>query len=140
MKHWGIIAIGSLALGFVLGLQFVHWPHAQEVQEVEEEETPTKVTEAEIDLYIAVYTAMQADHDLTIEAALAPRNVSLEKFREIERRLQHEQHLVERVRLALLNQAKSISTWGQPTPRLADQPGAEAAVTPAAPTDQPRPD
>jgi len=129
-----MILIGSLALGFVLGLQFVRWPQAQEVQEPVK--TP-KVTDDELKLYIAVYTAMQADHDLTIEQALAPHHVSVEKFRHIERRVQAEQRLVDKVRLALLNQAKSLNTWGEqtptgtPPPHTVQTPKAKPAESPA---------
>ena len=129
-----MILIGSLALGFVLGLQFVRWPEAQEVEEPVK--TP-KVTDDDLNLYIAVYTAMQADHDLSIDQALAPHHVSVEEFRKIERRVQGEQRLVDKVRLALLNQAKSLNTWGEqtptatPPPTRARTPKAKTAESPA---------
>lgn len=110
-RSWGAILAGGLALGLVLGLQFVRWPAAQEMEEVP---TPPKLSEAELELYIAVYSAMQADHDLTIEAALTQRGVALDEFRRIERRVESEQRYVDRVRTALLNQAKSLDTWGAP--------------------------
>jgi len=83
----------------------------QHVQESEGDEEPGTqgVAESELQLYIDVYTAMQADHDLTIDAALAARQVPLERFRTIEQRIQKEQRLVDRVRQALLEQAKNRS-------------------------------
>ena len=78
-------------------------PQAQESEEREQQ----GVTEAEIELYIDVYSAMQKDHDVTIELALAPHNVSLEQFRDVERRVQRDQRIVDRVREALLETAKA---------------------------------
>jgi len=110
MKRLGFVAV--CAVGWALCA--AGWSAAQE--EEEPAATP-KVTEAELQLYIDVYSAMQADHSLTIEEALLKQGISLEKFRELERRIQGEQRLVEKVRLALLNQARSRSLWaGQPTP------------------------
>src|SRR3989304_759037 len=78
-----------------------------QAQEWEETSTPD-VTEAELNLFIAVYSAMQADHDLTVEAALSREapGMSLEQFRQLERRIQRQDRLVERVRQALLDSAK----------------------------------
>lgn len=82
--------------------------HTQEPA-AEQEAEASGVAESELALYIEVYSAMQADHDLTIDAALAPRQVTLERFRNIEQRVQKDQRLVDRVRQALLEHAKSRS-------------------------------
>jgi hypothetical protein len=82
--------------------------HVQEPTTAEEAEA-AGVAESELTLYIDVYSAMQADHDLTIDAALAARQVTLDHFRNIEQRVQREQRLVDRVRQALLEQAKNRS-------------------------------
>ncbi len=74
-----------------------------------EESSAPDVTEAELSLFIAVYSAMQADHDLTVETALgreAP-GMTLEQFRQLERRIQRQERLVDRVRQALLDTAKA---------------------------------
>ncbi len=114
MNRRTVVAVCGLVWGVATGPYVASWPAAQEA---DESEAAPKVSGAELQLYIDVYSAMQADHDLTIEEAVRQHGISLEKFREIERRIQTEQRLVEKVRLALLNQAKSRNFWGaQPTP------------------------
>jgi len=78
-----------------------------QAQESDDDHDQQGVTEAEIELYIDVYSAMQKDHDITIESAIAPHNVSLEQFRDVERRVQKDQRMVDRVREALLETAKA---------------------------------
>jgi hypothetical protein len=80
-------------------------PRAQE-PEVSE---PPPVSDDEIELYIKVYNSMQDDHDLNIENAIQPHKISLENFRAIERRIQSQPRLVEKVREALLEHAKQSS-------------------------------
>jgi hypothetical protein len=91
-------------------------PQAEEMEANE----PTPVRDDEIELYIQVYSAMQDDHDLTIENAIRPHHISLENFRQIERHIQNQPRLVERVRQALLEHAKASSVFAQslgtPTP------------------------
>ena len=96
------VGVGAILMGaFIISL-------APQAQEADEPERP-QVSEGEVQLYIDVYSAMQADHALTIDAALIPHNVPLERFRDIERRIQREQRLVDRVRQALLERAKNRS-------------------------------
>ena len=85
-------------------LAFSVRPQAQETNN-EEEDAP-KVTESELQVYIEVYTAMQADHGLALADALKPHDLSVEQFRNLERRIQREQRYVDRVRKALLDYAK----------------------------------
>jgi len=102
-----------VGLGTLGVLLMVFHPQAEEV---EEERTPT-VSESDLQMYIKVYSAMQEDHDLTIENAIKPHNISLDAFRQIERRIQSEPRMVERVRQALLDYAKEHSAFAQaPTP------------------------
>jgi hypothetical protein len=101
------------------GLATVFHPQAQETSD---SEAPT-VSEADVQLYIKVYVAMQEDHDLTIENAIKPHQLSLDDFRQIERRIQNQPRLVERVRQALLDHVKANSTVALST----------ATPTPAAP-------
>jgi hypothetical protein len=74
------------------------------------------VSNDELKVYISVYSAMQQDHSLTVEDALKVHNITLEEFRNIERRVQHKQRLVERVRTALVEQAKRRSAFSDPLP------------------------
>jgi len=80
--------------------------HAQHEMHAEEQDD-RGVTESQLKMYIAVYKAMHADHDLTIDHALEPHGISLTEFRNIERRIQKEHRYVERVRDALLEFARS---------------------------------
>jgi len=105
--------LGFLLLAIALGVagmvaMGVH-PQAEEVEENE----PPAVSESDIELYINVYTAMQNDHDLTIDSAIKPYHLSLEDFRKIELRIQNQPRLVERVRQALLENAKEHSVFAQ---------------------------
>jgi hypothetical protein len=90
-----------------------------QAEEVEESDAPT-VSESDLELYINVYSAMQENHDLTIDNALAPHQMPIDDFRQLERRIQNQPRLVERVRQALLDQAKAHSVFaqavGSPTP------------------------
>jgi hypothetical protein len=103
-----------LALTGVLATVF--HPQAEEVSESE----PPSVSESDLQLYIKVYAAMQEDHDLTIENALKTSQMTLDDFRQLERQIQSQPHLVERVRQALLEQVKGNSTFAlsaaTPTP------------------------
>jgi hypothetical protein len=90
-------------------------PQAQESEDATED---TQVTEPDLALYIEVYEAMQADHGLTIQDALARagNKMDLDQFRELERRIQRSEGLVTRVRQALLEQAKARAGTVEPTP------------------------
>ncbi len=112
-----LLVIGILGIGV-----FVFHPRAEEVESTE----PPPVSESDLQMYIKVYTAMQDDHDLTIDEAIRPYNVSLDDFRQIERRIQGEARLVERVRQALLEHVKEHSVFAQ-------------SLTPAAPAATPVP-
>ena len=99
-----LLAIATLGVGV-----FVFHPQAEEVESTE----PPPVSESDLQMYIKVYTAMQDDHDLTIEEAIKPYNVSLDDFRQTERHIQGETRLVERVRQALLEHVKEHSVFAQ---------------------------
>ena len=103
-------------LSLLGALVVVFRPHAEEIDDNE----PPSVSESELQTYIKVYSAMQEDHDLTIDNAIKSHQVSLDDFRQLERRIQGQSRLVERVRQALLDQAKAHSVYAQvatPTPR-----------------------
>jgi len=97
---FGVLAIAAAAL---------HHPQAEEL----EEDEPAAVSDADLQMYIKVYGAMQENHDLTIDNAIKPYQISLDDFRQLERRIQNQSRLVERVREALLEQAKNHSMFAQ---------------------------
>lgn len=109
-----------LLLAVLATLGVVAVAYHPQAQEMEENEAPT-VSDSELNLYIKVYTAMQDDHDLTIDTAIQPYQISLDDFRQLERRIQSQPRLVERVREALLEHAKEHSAFAQspatPTPQ-----------------------
>jgi TolA-binding protein len=97
-----------LSLAALVGVTVVALhPAAQE----SDQSPPPKVTESELQTFIKIYSAMQINHDLTIQQAIAPYNMSLDDFRQLERHIQKEQRLVDRVRQALLTQAQSRSAF-----------------------------
>lgn len=100
-----LVACGILAL-----MLAVFRPAAQEVDESE----PSTVSESELQTYIKVYTAMQDDHDLVIDNAIKPSHISLDEFRELERRIQSQTRLVDRVREALLEDRRAHSVFTGP--------------------------
>ena len=102
--------LALVACGMLATMLAVFHPAAQEV---EEDESST-VTDAELQTYIKVYTAMQDDHDLVIDNAIKPHNLSLEEFRELERRIQDQTRLVDRVREALLEDRRAHSVLAGP--------------------------
>src|SRR5512140_12102 len=97
-----LLIIVAIAVGWA-----TYHPQAEEIGP----EEPSPVSEPEIQIYLNVYKAMQSDHGLTIEDALQPQKISLEEFRHIERRIQEQPRLVERVRDALTEHAKSHSAF-----------------------------
>ncbi|MCX8072387.1 MAG: hypothetical protein N3C12_08045 [Candidatus Binatia bacterium] len=92
------------------------WNNRQQAEEAAPVATPT-VSPGELERYIAVYQAMHADHSLTIEDAVRPHGVTVEEFRALERRIQDNPRLVEKVREALLEYARANSAIALvPTP------------------------
>ncbi len=117
----GIAAVGALIGALLFGMR----PEAQEPAATPKDD----VTPAELQLYIDVYTAMQADHDLTLDQVLATKNVTLADFRSVERRVQEQERLVQKVRAALTAQAKARAD--QIAPMAARPAGTPAAPPPA---------
>lgn len=121
----GIVAVGVLVGALLFGLR----PQAQEPDESEADQ----VSPSELATYIDVYTAMQADHDLTLDTILAQKGVSLDQFRVIERRIQKNDRLVRKVRDALQAQAKARTDAMAPPAAHAAAPASKpgAAAKPA---------
>ena len=114
----GIAAVGALIGALLFGMR----PEAQEPVSQGDDVTPE-----ELQLYIDVYSAMQADHDLTIDQVLAQKNVTLAQFRSVERRVQQQDRLVHKVREALTAQAKARADQIAP---LAGRPAGTPAPSP----------
>lgn len=117
----GMVAVGALVGALLFGLR----PEAQEATAPSDDD----VSPAELELYIGVYTAMQADHDLTLDEMLAQKSTTLEQFRSIERRVQRQERLVRKVRDALTAQAKARGDQFAP---LAARPEPTAGSAPSA--------
>jgi hypothetical protein len=111
MKSTAVLLILAVVLAGA-SAQFLPADQLAQEEEVGEEEESPGVSESEIERYIEVYKAMQANHALTIEEAVKPFNVTLEQFRAIERRIQKEQRYVDRVRKALLEYSRSQASTG----------------------------
>ncbi|GIW45368.1 MAG: hypothetical protein KatS3mg077_2650 [Candidatus Binatia bacterium] len=105
----------GILVAFLAPFAFSHTePRAEE--SVTAAATPT-VSDAELERYIGVYKAMHADHGLTIEEAVRPQGLTVEEFRALERRVQDNPRLVEKVRAALLEFARANSAVAAaPTP------------------------
>lgn len=121
----GFVAVGALIGALLFGMR----PEAQEQEQVAASD---EVTPEELQLYIDVYTTMQADHDLTIDQVLAQKHITLAQFRNVERRVQHQDRLVHKVREALIAKAKARAD--QIAPMAGRPPG-----TPGAPAATPKP-
>ncbi len=74
-------------------------PALAQEDEGEEEETP--IPPEQIEKYIAVYKAMQKNHDLSVEQAAATQGLTVEAFRDIESHIERDDLIRERVRQAL---------------------------------------
>ncbi len=66
------------------------------------------VPESEFERYVRVLELMQADHSLGVDAATDRESMKVEEFRDIERRVQRNDVLVERVRESLKRKAESV--------------------------------
>lgn len=102
-----LLILGAVAVSV---LSVVFHPKAEETSD---DVPPSSVSEADVQTYIEVYSAMQDNHDLTIDDAIKPYHVSLDMFRQTERHIQDESRLVERVRDALLEHAKKRALFAQ---------------------------
>ncbi len=66
------------------------------------------VTESEFQIYLRVLEAMQVDRSLSIETAVDHEHILLDKFRELEQRVQRNEALVDRARHTLRERAQSL--------------------------------
>jgi hypothetical protein len=84
-------------------------------QEGGDEDDENAVPADQIEKYIGVYKAMQRDHSLTVEQATAKQGLSLDTFRDIERRVERDDLTRERVRDALRNKPAEAATQTAPS-------------------------
>ena len=76
---------------------------------------PNTVTESEFQAYLRVLEAMQADRSLSIDDAVGTEHMGLEKFRELEQRVQRNDGLIDRARHLLREKAERLwNTRGAP--------------------------
>jgi hypothetical protein len=68
------------------------------------------VPASQVDKYIAVYEAMQKDHNLTVEQAASKQGLTVAQFRGLEARIERDDTLREQVRKALRHQANPKDT------------------------------
>jgi hypothetical protein len=111
-----------LILGILLAFfaPFAFWHNEPQAEEAVTAAATPAVSDAELERYIGVYKAMHADHSLTIEEAVRPQGLTVEEFRALERRVQDNPRLVEKVRAALLEFARANSAVAAaPTPTTA---------------------
>ncbi len=115
MKRFRFLLL-LIVLGTLGAMVAVFHPAAEEVGDTDTE----PVSDSDLQMYIKVYEAMQDDHDLTVDQAIKPHHISLDDFRQIERRIQSQPRLVDRVREALLENARAHSVFAEtvatPTP------------------------
>lgn len=102
-----------------------------QAEEPEEPSSPTTVSDVDLQMYIDVYTAMQDDHDLAIDRAIQKHDIGLDEFRQIERRIQNESRLVEKVREALLDHAKSRALFAKAPDATPTAEAVESAPDPS---------
>ena len=113
MSKWNIM-IAAVVIAGLIGFFTVGEPPfvgSEPVAQLVSGPPPKPVTPEELDLYLSVYKAMQADRDLDIDEAIEPHGMALREFRDIERRIQMRSTLVERVRRDLLAHAAEISIF-----------------------------
>lgn len=114
------------AIGLAVGLSQSQAPRTEAelletAQSFSAEPAEQPVSDGDLQLYIDVYKAMQSDHSLDIEQAIAGREISIDNFRQLERRIQGKTPLVEKVRAALLEHAKQQAVFAfQDSPEAAD--------------------
>ena len=78
---------------------------AQDDQESEEDE----VSPSQLEKYVKVYQAMQADRSITVDQATAREHLTVAEFRDIEGKIERDGVLRERVRRELLKTAQQKS-------------------------------
>lgn len=105
-------ASASIALAFSLGPSRV--AAATQVAQAEGDEAPPPSDQ--VDKYIAVYTAMQRDHNLTVDQAASKQGLTVAQFRSLEDRIQRNPVVHDRVLAALKAASKGGKKPASKTP------------------------
>ena len=71
----------------------------------------------EIEKYVAVYRAMQRNHSMTIQQATAAQGLTVEAFRDLERRIESDDLARDDARRALAAPAQSATPAAMPKPQ-----------------------
>ena len=89
------------------------------VQVDEDTQANEQVPPDEIKKYVAVYIAMQRDHNLTVEQAAAAQGLTVAAFRELEQRIEHNEVARDQARQALVKgaqQTEPLRSGSEPGP------------------------
>ena len=105
-------ASASIAPAFSLGYSRV--AAATQVAQAEGDETAPPSDQ--VDKYIAVYTAMQRDHNLTVDQAASKQGLTVAQFRSLEDRIQRNPVVHDRVLAALKAASKGGKKPASKTP------------------------
>jgi len=89
-------------------------------QDEGEDDGESQIPPEQIEKYVAVYKAMQQNHNLNVDQATAAQGLSVDAFREIESRIERDDLIRDRVRQALrpggVASAHIPSGSAEPTP------------------------
>jgi len=96
-------ALAASAAGFAPQL------HLRLAQSDSSSDDQSEVPPEQVEKYIAIYKATQANHSLTVEQAASQQGLTVPQFREIEGRIERDDALRARVRKALRNSASDTA-------------------------------
>lgn len=111
------LMISAVAVAGLIGILSFFFPEETDVppqDQIAQIVSPApraKVEAEELELFIDVYKQMQTNRELTIDEVLKPHGLSVADFRDIERRVQRQSSLVERVRSALRQHAEDSALF-----------------------------
>jgi len=95
-------------------------------QDEGEDDGESQIPPEQIEKYVAVYKAMQQNHNLNVDQAAAAQGLSVDAFRDIESRIERDDLIRDRVRQALR------PGGGEASARIpSESPSGSAAPTPA---------
>jgi len=92
--------------------------------QADENTRANELSPAEIEKYVAVYIAMQRNHDLTVEKAAAAQGLTVDAFRELEQRIEQNEAARDEARRELAEGAQQTapSPSGQSAPPPVSHP------------------
>jgi hypothetical protein len=120
-RHAAAIALGALLYPGIASLPTAGFAHTETnrgsaaaagmvvVQADEDKQANEQVPSYEIKKYVAVYVAMQRNHNLTVEQAAAAQGLTVAAFRELEQRIEHDEVARDEARQALVKGAQQTT-------------------------------